>query len=309
MIILVTGGTGLVGTSLKNIIPFDQLDDWIFLSSKECNLCDREATLDLFRRLKPTYVIHLAGKVGGLFHNLVEPVSFFRDNVRMNENILEACNKYGVQKGIFCLSSCIFPAEPPEFPMTMKDLHSLPPHESNYAYAMSKRMLEMQCRMYNKEYNRQYICVVPVNMYGNNDNYHLEKSHVIPGLIHKFYLAQKNNTPLTVYGTGAPLRQFLHAEDFARILLWTLEEYEDTNSIICCNDEHSIKDIVNILRKIFDFTGEINYDTSKSDGIFRKTMSNEYLKTLLPDFHFTSLEDGLRSSVEWFRNNYPNVRK
>lgn len=306
--ILVAGGSGMVGTAIKNISKeYDH--EFIFLSSKDCDLRDRNSTLELFSRIKPDYVICLSAIVGGLFANMRDKVEFLRDNLRMNENVLEACHLNNIQRGIFCLSTCIFPAEPSKFPMTIEDLHSAPPHESNFSYAMAKRMLEVECRNYNTQYGREYICVVPCNLYGENDNYNLEDSHIIPAIIHKTYLAKQNNTSLTVLGTGKPLRQFLYAGDFAEIIMFLLFNYKHTKPVICASDELSIKQVVEEIVLAMDFQGEIMFDTSRSDGIYKKTVCVKHLLEIMPDLKFTPFREGISKAVQWFINNYDKARK
>lgn len=306
--ILVTGGTGMVGRSLKDIINDE--NNWMFLSSKDCDLTNQDAVNKLFSKEKPDYVIHLAANVGGLFKNMREKTAMFRDNVRMNENILEACNNHDVQRGIFCLSSCIFPHNPSKYPMDESMIHESEPHPSNEGYGYSKRMMEMQCRNYNEQFGREYICIIPVNLYGPYDNFNLNDSHVIPGLIHRFYNAKMNNTNLEMYGSGTPLRQFIHSYDIAKIIIKILNEYKDTKSIICCNDEITIKDLTYLVGKLSNYdTNKITSDTSKSDGCLRKTVGGNYFKEIFPDFKYMSLEEGIKQTIEWFNINYDNCRK
>jgi GDP-L-fucose synthase len=307
--ILVTGGSGMIGRAIKDL-TIDDKNNWIFLSSKDGDLRDINQVINIFEKHKPNYIIHLAANVGGLYMHIRERVSIFRDNVRMNENILEVCHKYNVQKGIFCLSSCIYPPKPSKFPMDETMIHEGPPHITNEGYAHAKRMLEMQCRNFNDQHKRDYICLIPVNLYGPYDNFNLEDSHVIPGLIHRFYNAIKNgDNKFEMYGTGKPLRQFLYSFDFAKIIIKTLFEYKDNKPMICCNDELPIKDVVYKIAKKINYKGEILNDLTKSDGCMVKTVTNNRLLKLFPEFKFTSLDDGLDTTVDWFIKNYDNCRK
>ena len=307
--IIVTGGSGMIGSCLKDIVINDN-NNWFFLSSKDCDLTNIDSVNELFTKIQPDYVIHLAANVGGLFKNLRERTKIFTDNIRMNENILEACNNHNVEKGVFCLSSCIFPHKPSKYPMNETMMHESEPHSSNEGYAYSKRMMEMQCRNYNQQYNRKYICLIPVNLYGPYDNFNLEDSHVIPGLIHRLYNAIENNGDFQMYGTGKPLRQFVYSYDFSRIILKTLFEYNDTKSIICCNDEISIKDLTYLISNTMGYdTDKITNDASKSDGCLKKTVDGSYFKKIYPEFKYRSLEDGIKETVSWFKENYDNCRK
>jgi GDP-L-fucose synthase len=316
--ILVTGGTGMVGTYLQELVQNkkDDLYEWIFLSSKDCNLTMKEQVMQCFEQYQPIYVIHLAANVGGLYKNMQYPVEMFSENMLMNEHVLMACHQYNVQKAIFCLSTCIFPAEPSSYPITEEMLFESPPHPSNASYAYAKRMLKLQCDNYNQQYGRQYICLSPVNLYGLYDNFHLEDSHVIPGMIHRMYQSFLENKPYISYGSGKPLRQFLYARDFAEIIYRILLEYQGTDMMICAPEkEYSIQELETMIQTNIQsyFPGcllDIQKDTSKSDGIYKKTASNINLKACVPNLHFVSLEDGLRKTIDWFIQEYSSsVRK
>uniref|UniRef100_A0A6C0KG04 NAD-dependent epimerase/dehydratase domain-containing protein n=1 Tax=viral metagenome TaxID=1070528 RepID=A0A6C0KG04_9ZZZZ len=321
MKILVTGGSGLVGSSIQKLIynDDDNNDEYIFISSKDCDLTDIKQVFSFFATYSFQYIIHLAANVGGLYKNMRMNVEMLSDNVKINENVLAACHHFNIQRGIFCLSSCVFPHEPTCFPMDETMLHESPPHSSNEGYAYSKRLLEVQCRNYNKQYGREYICVIPVNLYGPSDNFKLGDAHVIPELIHRMYNSVNEDIQqerlFKIYGTGIPLRQFLYVDDFAEIILELLASYpsqsikEEKCSIICCNDEVTIKDVAFLIAHFIGLKREkISFDTSKSDGCLRKTVTNKYFKSLYPCFKFTSLTDGLKTTIEWFNDHYPNIR-
>ena len=191
-------------------------------------------------------------------------------------------------------------------------IHNGPPHFSNEAYAYAKRMIDVQNRAYNAQYGCKFTSVIPTNVYGAHDNYHLEDSHVIPGLVHKVYNAKKNNTPLTVWGSGAPLRQFIYSLDLAKLFLWTLRSYDEPTPIILSvdeKDEITIKQLVEYICKAMEFKGEVIFDATKADGQYKKTASNAKLRKLNPDFKFTPIEQGIKESVDWFVQNYATARK
>ncbi len=321
MKILVTGGYGMMGRTIHSLIQnTNKKDNFIFLSRKECDLTKRNEVLAYFRKYKFDYVIHLAAAVGGLYKNLDSNINMFSDNIKINENILEACHLNGIKRGIFCLSSCIYPKNPSKFPMDESMVHESPPHPSNEGYAYAKRMLELQTRQYNKTYGYQYICVIPVNLYGPYDNFNLKDSHMIPGLMHRFYLTSLTGEKYEAYGTGKPCRQFLYSFDFAKIILTILFDkdatrLQNTEPIICCGDknkpkEYTIKDIVGILADVMDINKELIYwNTNKSDGCMKKTVTNEKLIKMYPDISFTSLEDGLQETYSWFVDNFDTIRK
>jgi GDP-L-fucose synthase len=313
MKILVTGGSGMVGSNIKDLIPNYNNQDFTFLSSKECDLRNRYETQCYFEQGGFDYIIHLASKVGGLYLNMAKNIQMFSDNIKINENVLEACYKYNIRRGIFILSSCIYTPNPSKFPMNETMIHEGPPHPSNEGYAYAKRMMEVQCRQYNSKYDTQYICLVPVNLYGPYDNFKFGEAHVIPELMHRFHDGKKmNDEEIIFFGTGKPLRQFLFAEDFAKIILRVLFDvnYIDPQPLICSTDEVSIKQMVETLCIAMDIDKEkLKNDESMTDGCMKKTVSNEKLKKLYSDIEFISLEVGLKKTYNWFINNYENIRK
>lgn len=312
-VVLVTGGTGLVGRALQKIVASKAKPDeeWIFLSSKDGNLVIRSEVEKIFERHRPTHVIHLAARVGGLFANLSHKVEFYRENVLLNDNVMELCRIHKVKKLVSCLSTCIFP-DKTEYPIDEKMIHNGPPHESNIGYSYAKRMIDVLNRCYKEQYGMDYTSIVPTNIYGPHDNFQLENSHVIPGLIHKCYMAKTKGKPFTIRGTGTPLRQFIYSEDLADLVLWVMREYQSVEPIILSVDEKqesSIKDIAYMIANAMDFTGEIVFDTTQSDGQFKKTASNAKLRSYLPDYKFTPIEEGVKKSCEWFTENYDSLRK
>jgi GDP-L-fucose synthase len=310
MKILVTGGTGLVGHGIQSICK-DYNHEFIFLSSKDCDLLDLKQVQNLFEKENPDFVIHLAACVGGLFKNMNYKVDMYEQNTVINYNVLKCCHHYQVKKVISCLSTCIFP-DKTTYPINEEMLHNGPPHSSNDAYAYAKRMLEVHSKAYQQQHGDNFICVIPTNIYGENDNYSIEDGHVIPALIHKCYLAKQENKLFTVCGTGKPLRQFIYSVDLAKLIMWSLLEYNEKSSIILSvseDDEVSIGDVARLIAREFDYEHNMIFDTSYSDGQFKKTADNNKLKNLLPNFEFTNINIGIKKSVEWFKNKYPLIRK
>jgi len=306
--ILVTGGSGLIGSALKKISS-NYSYEFIFLNSKDADLTNQEATKILFDLHKPDYVIHLAANVGGLFKNMNYKVDMFEKNLMINYNVIKSCYENNVEKSINCLSTCIFPNKT-TYPINEDMLHNGPPHNSNDAYAYAKRMLEVQTTIYNNEKDTNYICVIPTNIYGEGDNYSLENGHVIPALIHRCYLAKKNNEDFIVKGSGKPLRQFIYSQDLAKLFMWTLENFrEKTPLILSVKDEISIEKVAILISKEFNYEYRMKFDTSFSDGQFKKTADNTKLMNLIGDFQFTPIEEGIKNSVKWFIENYDTARK
>lgn len=305
--VLVTGGSGLIGSGLKTYNV-----NFIFLSSKDCDLRDLTETRVVFNKYKPSYVIHLAANVGGLYLNMKYPVELYRDNILINNNVMELCKEFNVEKLISCLSTCIFP-DKTTYPIDESMIHSGPPHPSNEGYAYAKRMIDVMNRSYNKEYGCKFTSIIPTNIYGHNDNFNLENGHVIPSLIHKAYISKKNNTDFVIYGSGDPLRQFIFNEDLAELIIYVLYNYDSCDPIILSDDENneiSIKDIAYMIADSFEIDkSKVVFDITKSDGQYKKTASNKKLRTILPNYKFKPLKEGIYQTCKWFKENYETCRK
>jgi GDP-L-fucose synthase len=315
-IILVTGGTGLVGSGIRRISE-EYIDKYkfIFMGSKDCNLMDYEETKEYFRGINPDYVIHLAANVGGLFKNMNYKVEMLDINLIINRNVLKCSHELGIKKLVSSLSTCIFP-DKTTYPINEEMLHNGPPHYSNDAYAYAKRMLEIQSKTYQEQYGDNFICIIPTNIYGPHDNFNLEDGHVIPALINKCYNAKERGESFIVAGTGMPLRQFIYSEDLAKLIMYILLDYNKRDSIILSvneEDEVSIKRIADIIAKKFDYREGLIFDGTKPDGQYKKTADNRRLRSFLEDnninFKFTDIEEGINRTVDWFIENYKNARK
>jgi len=303
--ILVTGGSGMIGSALAEISP------GIFLSSRDVDLTSESETFHIFEKLRPTSILHLAANVGGLYKNMNDSVGMLEDNLKINMNVLKVAHAIGVTRLVSCLSTCIFP-DRIEYPIDAGRLHDGPPHPSNEGYAYAKRILEIQSRLYRKQYGVKYTCVIPTNLYGPHDNFCLENGHVIPSLIHRCYLAHRDGHSFLVRGSGRPLRQFLFSRDMARLLLWTLEHEEtddEENLILTSPTEVSIGEVAGIIADCFHYRDQMIFDQDSSDGQFRKTVSTAQLDRYLPGFQFTSLEEGIRETVQWFVTHYDTCRR
>lgn len=313
--ILVTGGTGLVGNGIQTFLENNNNYsnyEFIFMSRKDCDLTNYNETFNFINYHKPTCIIHLAADVGGLFKNMYFQTDMFENNLMMNYNILRASHLNNVKRVLCCLSTCIFP-DNTTYPINEEMLHDGPPHSSNFGYAYAKRMLDIQCRTYQTQYNRDYFCVIPTNIYGPNDNFNLHDAHVIPALIHKCFLSKQNGENFIVSGTGKPLRQFIYNYDLGKLIIWCLFNYNDKNPIILSvspEQEVSIEYVSRLIAKKFNYEDKLTFDTTKSDGQYKKTADNTKLMNLLQnDFNFTSFEYGLNNTIEWFIENYDNCRK
>ncbi|PPQ95374.1 hypothetical protein CVT26_008219 [Gymnopilus dilepis] len=321
-VILVTGGTGLVGRAIEHVINTEPEgsrfgkrpgETWVFASSAEGDLRDADQTRKLYEKYKPTHVIHLAAL--GVHASFRRPVqkhelTFLRDNILINDNVLHVAYEHKAQKVISCLSTCVFP-DKVEYPLDENKIHNGPPHESNFGYAHAKRMVDVQNHAYKEEFGCNFTSAIPTNVFGPHDNFDLEDSHVIPGLIHKCYLAKKNNTPFVVSGTGKPLRQFIFSYDLAKLFIWMLREYDDVEPVILSvgeEEEVSIKEVADAIVKAVGFQGDYSFDTTRADGQFRKPASNKKLLGLMGGFQFTPFNEALDYTVKWFLNNYDTAR-
>lgn len=305
--ILVTGGTGLVGSAIQRIFK-DRDRDIRFISSSDCDLTDLVQTQQLFKTHSPKYVIHLAACVGGLYKNMNNKVEMLEKNLQINYNVVKCCHDFNVIKMIACLSTCIFP-DATTYPINETMLHNGPPHSSNDAYAYAKRMLQIHCKAYREMHGDNFVCIIPTNIYGPADNYSLEDGHVIPSLIHKCYLAKQSGTDFVVRGTGSPLRQFIYSEDLAKIILWILEFYND-ESVIVSASETSIANVAKIIADKFEYGDRMVFDETYSDGQYKKTADNSLLLSLIGEnYEFTDINEGINASIDWFIANYDNARK
>jgi GDP-L-fucose synthase len=308
--IIITGGSGLVGTAIRSTSHKYNQYEFVYISSSEYDLTSMEKTKEMFELYKPYYVIHLAACVGGLFKNMSDKVKMLEDNLMINFNVVKCSHDYKVEKLVACLSTCIFP-DKTSYPINENMLHDGPPHGSNDAYAYAKRMLHIQCKAYRETYGDNFVCVIPTNIYGPNDNFNLLDGHVIPSLIHQCYLAVQDASAFVVKGSGKPLRQFIYSEDLAELLMWTLVNYDEELLILSVPEEEevSISDISKIIAKNMGYKDLIIYDERYSDGQYKKTADNRRFMKLYGSYNFTNIEEGMRKTVEWFIVNYATSRK
>jgi len=305
--ILVTGGTGLVGSAIKEISSTYSYD-FVFISSKDYDLTKEDQVETLFTNVKPDYVIHLAAYVGGLYKNMNQPVNMIEKNSKMNLNIVEACHRFCVKKLIACLSTCIFP-DKTTYPINESMLHNGPPHSSNASYAYAKRLLDIQCQAYRQQYNSPFVCIIPTNIYGPHDNFSLEDGHVIPALIHQCWIAKQSGNPFVVRGTGTPLRQFILSTDLATIIMQVLEHKDNPERVIIASKEEvSIKQVAEYIANGFDYNKNMVFDTTYSDGQYKKTADASVVEKLIHPI-WTPLQEGITKTVEWFNENVETIRK
>lgn len=299
---LITGASGLLGSEIIRECP-----DSIGLSSKDCDLTESahaiiNADVDV--------VIHCAARVGGVKANTDYVADFFDENVRMNMNVIRACKERNL-KLVSVLSTCIYPdAAHVKYPLTENQLHTGPPHHSNFGYAYAKRMLDVQSQAYRQQFGCNFISVVPNNLYGPNDNYDVSSGHVIPALIRKFHEAKiQQQREVEIWGSGKPLREFTFARDAAKIILWLSENYDGSDPVNIGNPEQvSIENLARMIAGEIGYEGDCIFNRSKPDGQYQKPSSNESLRSLGWRGDYTPLQVGLRETIKVFTSRYPNVR-
>ena len=288
--IVVTGGSGLLGRYLKKVLP-----DATYLSSKDYNLLEQTEIRKMFKKLKPDILIHLAAQVGGVHHNILEPVKYFDNNIIMNTLVLHEAFKNKVKRFITVLSSCVFPNLIKKYPISEDMLHQGSPHEDLFSYAYSKRCMALQIDNYNKKYNTKYNYLIPCNLYGEYDKFDSIKGHFVGALLYKIYLAKKHKKKtITLFGDGSPLRQFMYAEDLALIIKKTLENNVYDNFNVATNENYSVSNIANIALKACRATHlRIKYDIKKPNGQLRKDIDNKKMLKLFPDIKLKTLYEGI----------------
>ena len=306
MKILITGGTGMVGSAFKDI---DTKHNLVLIGSSEQDLTDYQSAFSAINEHSPDAVIHLAARVGGVKGNSDYVADFYSDNIRINTNVLLAAHSLGVGKVLSLLSTCIYP-DNAIYPLTEEQIHNGAPHQSNFGYAYAKRMLEVQSRAYRQQYGSNFITAVPNNLFGEHDNFDLENGHVIPSIIRKVYEAKQYGSDIVLWGDGTPLREFTYSKDLAKILLFLLERYDKIEPINVGNtNEYSIKDIAMTIADILDYQGSIVWDTSKPKGQMRKPSDNSKLLNMgWNEEDYSGFRTSLEKTCQWFLNNYPNVR-
>ncbi len=291
MKIIVTGGSGLTGKSLKEILP-----EAVYLSSKDYDLINYDEVEKMYQDHKPTHVVHLAARVGGIVENISYPCDFFEENIFMNSNVVRLARKYNVKRLLTTLTSCSYPNVSDEYPMVEKNFFDGPPAETNFSYAMSKRSLATQINASNKQYGTEYNYIIPCNLYGEHDNFnHGTKMHFITALIKKIDDARKNNdNNIILFGSGKPLRQFMHAHDLANIIKLTIEnDITECFNVAPPNQNLSIHEMAVQALDAMDVNLKIKYDKDKPDGQYNKEICTKKLSDIFPNYEFLSLKDGI----------------
>ena len=306
----VAGHLGMVGSALVRELSKKKNKRVIITASRnELDLTNQSDVNNFIKQVMPDEIIVAAAKVGGIHANSTYPAEFIYDNLAISTNLIHSAYKNKIKKLLYLGSSCIYPREAIQ-PISEKELLSGPLEKTNEWYAISKIAGIKLCQSFRKQYNCDFISAMPTNLYGIKDNYHLENAHVIPAIMHRAFLAKKNNEQtLTIWGTGNATREFLFVDDLAEGCIFLLNEYsEDSQINLGTGIEISIKDLAIKICEIVGFNGELVFDTSKPDGTPRKVLDVTKINELGWQSK-TNLENGLKISFEWFLNNYNNIRK
>ena len=301
MTIVVAGATGLAGSAIVNAYKKTGAEV-VGINRSVCNLLDREATIAFIKSVKPTLVVDAAAKVGGIGANSSYPVEFLADNVRIQSNLMEAAHAADVEKFIFLGSSCIYPRDAAQ-PIKEEYLLTGPLEESNSAYAIAKIAGIELIKSFRKEYGRRWISLMPTNLYGPRDNFELQGSHVLPAFIRRFVEAKESGRSKEVlWGTGAPMREFLHVDDLAKAVVIAGEKYDNAQHLnIGTGEDLTIKALAELVAELAGFSGEIAWDSTKLDGTPRKVLDVTKVKSLGWE-PVISLRDGIASTIDWYIN-------
>jgi GDP-L-fucose synthase len=302
--IYIAGHRGMVGSAIHRNLLSKGFTNFVVRTSSELDLRNQAAVEEFFAKEKPEYVFLAAAKVGGIQANNTQRADFIYENIMLQSNVIHASYKHGVKKLMFLGSSCIYPKMAPQ-PLKEDYLLTGELEPTNEPYAIAKIAGIKMCESYHRQYGCNFISVMPTNLYGQNDNYDLNNSHVLPALIRKMHDAKENNAPtVTIWGTGTPLREFLHANDMADACVFLMQNYNGEKFVnIGTGVDLSIKDLALMIKRIAGYEGELVFDTSKPDGTPRKLMDVSFLHSLGWK-HKIGLEEGVRQIYNEFKEKH-----
>ncbi|MEK7606200.1 MAG: GDP-L-fucose synthase [Patescibacteria group bacterium] len=306
--IFVAGHNGLVGSAIVRALKRSGFENIVTRSRSELDLLDEHATAAFFEKESPDYVFDAAARVGGIMANKNNPADFIRENLVVQNNLIHQAYLHKTKKLLFLGSSCIYPRLA-EQPIREEYLLTGDLEPTNKAYAIAKIAGVIMVESYNKQYGTDFISVMPTNLYGTNDNFDLENSHVLPALIRKFHDAKKNGTPsITLWGSGEVYREFLHVDDLADACVFLMNAYSGSMPLnIGTGEDVTIRELANMIKDVVGYSGDIVWDTSKPDGTPRKLLNVDRVKALgwAPKI---GLREGVESTYQWFVENIDSVR-
>jgi GDP-L-fucose synthase len=307
MKVLVTGSNGLVGNALRELLG----ENHVYHTRKDADLTDEKSTNEYItyhvKNSGVDTIIHCAAMVGGVQANSTNNETFFIENYKINNNVITSSFENGIKNFVNLSSTCIFPDTNITYPLTADQIDIAPPHPSNHGYSYAKRLSGYQTKIIRQLTGNNWITIVPTNVYGPHDNFHPDHSHMIPGIIHRAYNCKENDEAFVVWGDGSPLRQFIHSKDLAKIILWSIDNWNSDVPFMAVNDnEHSVMDIVKIVVKKFGIEDDkLLFDETKPRGQFRKPAKSDIPK----DYEYVNIEQGITETIDWFIKNYKTLRK
>ena len=303
--VMVTGGAGFLGSRVVETLREKGCKQVFVPRSSDYDLVQMEAVRRVLKDAKPDVIIHLAARVGGIGANLAHPAEFFYDNLMMGVQLMQQAREAGVGKFVAIGTVCSYPKHTP-VPFREEDLWEGYPEETNAPYGLAKKMLLVQSQTYRQQYGYNSIFLIPVNLYGPGDNFDPESSHVIPALIKKCVDAQEaGENQIVVWGTGSPTREFFYVDDAAQGILLAAERYNESQPVnLGSGMEISIKDLVSLIARLTGFEGEVVWDDSKPDGQPRRCLDTSKAEQLFGFKATTAFEEGLRKTVEWYREEW-----
>ena len=301
--IYIAGHRGLVGSAIVRNLINNGFTNLVYKTHKELDLTNQDAVIEFFDREKPEYVFLAAAKVGGINANNSYPADFIYENLMIQNNIIKAAHDYGVKKLLFLGSTCIYPKMAPQ-PIKEEYLLTGALEETNEAYAVAKIAGLEMCKFFRRQYGDNFISCMPTNLYGENDNFDLNNSHVLPALLRKFYEAKVNNSKVVeVWGTGSPLREFLHVDDMADACVFLMKNYNEEEHVnIGTGEEVSIRQLAETIKEVVGFDGDIVFNTKMPDGTPRKLTDTKKLHEV-GWRHSISLYEGIEKTYRWMLNN------
>jgi len=301
--VYVAGHNGLVGSAIVRALEAEDVGEVVGWRSSELDLTDREATHDAIHDAKPDVIIDAAAKVGGIMANSTYPVEFLKDNMLIQTNVMDAAHSADVDRLLFLGSSCIYPRHATQ-PIRESSLMTGPLEPTNQAYAIAKIAGIFYIESHRTQYGRHWISAMPTNLYGPNDNFDLQSSHVLPAFVRRFHEAKVTGaSTVTVWGTGAPRREFLHVDDLAQACLMLLNSYDSAETInVGWGDDMPIRELAETVASVVGFDGEIVWDSSKPDGMPRKLLDTARINDL-GWYPTIKLRDGLATTYEWYVEN------
>jgi GDP-L-fucose synthase len=303
-LVLVTGANGMVGRCVSDHVAVAELDTpnrrWVFATSKDADLRDRAAVVSLFEKYKPTHVLHCAARLASAADMTTRPVDFWTDNVQINNNVLSAAHAHNA-KVVSVLSTVMF-SKDATFPIqgTAEDIFGGQLHEVSQSYGFAKRALALLSQWYRKQHGCTFSCVLPSNIFGPYGAFETKAAPLLNAIIAKAAASRASGTPMSVMGTGAPLRQMLYARDLARILVWALDSFDDDLPLIVAGDEVAVRDLAEMACDAVGCTSGLSFDASFPDGPLRRTAETTRFEQMYADYKPTPLKEAIADTARWF---------